>query len=156
MHTPLFNFEENTLPNPFICFSSNPRFALSTNNQLPASQFSSCSNDPTSSILSSPTQTSNVTYPESLHCGDNSDQVNSTAGSASEGEPPRSGGEGEPPSAHADGNCFAFPGERSKRARVSLARHSGRTDCGPECMNRQSFTHCDSRSCPCGDSCTNK
>ncbi len=48
------------------------------------------------------------------------------------------------------------PTERSKRPRASLRREVGKADCGADCMNRQSFVHCDSKTCPCGTSCSNR
>lgn len=28
--------------------------------------------------------------------------------------------------------------------------------CGPDCLNRHSYIHCDIKSCPCGDACSNR
>ena len=48
------------------------------------------------------------------------------------------------------------PPERSKRARTSLVKDVSRANCGPECINRQSYVHCDEKTCPCGSFCTNR
>lgn len=49
----------------------------------------------------------------------------------------------------------AFP-ERNMRARSKIVGEAGKQNCGPDCVNRQSFIHCDPKSCPCGTDCTNK
>ena len=50
----------------------------------------------------------------------------------------------------------AGPVERSVRVRAPVVQENGNSGCGPDCMNRQSYVHCDAKTCPCGEQCTNR
>ena len=46
--------------------------------------------------------------------------------------------------------------DRVGRARSRGGNELGKLNCGPDCVNRQSFIHCDPRTCPAGAQCANR